>query len=329
VLAHALAAEGRPDAVETARGVIEDARRLGLPSVGALAMLAASRAEGTDSPWRQRADAVLDRAGLPRLATWAYPTRAKPSEAPSAPARPAAEAPPALLRCLGTFRLEVGGVPVDLASVKPRARSLLRLLSLHAPRPVHREVLAEALWPEADADAATRNLQVAISSLRQVLEPGVGRGSHTLLVRDGDAYRLALPEGSDSDLAAFADAIAASRGAGARGDTAAASDALRRALILYTAEVLPEEGPADWAVAVRDQVRSEAVDAATRLAELCLAADDAVGAVEACEQGLRADRYRDALWRLLGDAHRAAGDQAAAARTERDYAQVLSELGVE
>ncbi len=222
----------------------------------------------------------------------------------------------------------MNGRTVDLGTVKPRARAALRLLALHAPRLVHREVLCEALWPEADHESATRNLQVAVSSLRQVLEPGVVRGAHTLVVREADAYRLALPAGSDADLVAFAADVAAGRSAQAAGDRAAATEAFARATARYVGEVLPEDGPAEWVVGARDRVRIDAADVAARMADLALLDGDAEAACAAAERGLQADRYRDDLWRRLVDAHRARGDQAAAARAERDYALVLEELGV-
>ncbi|TMD95778.1 MAG: hypothetical protein E6I72_10450, partial [Chloroflexi bacterium] len=80
--------------------------------------------------------------------------------------------------------------PVVLAAMKPRTRALLRRLCIDAGAPVHREVLQDALWPNADPDTASRNLHVAISSLRHALEPGVGRGASSMIVRDGDMYRL-------------------------------------------------------------------------------------------------------------------------------------------
>ena len=62
------------------------------------------------------------------------------------------------------------------AAVKPRVRSLMRLLALHGGDAVHRERVIECLWPdEGDLRTGLKNLQVAISSLRQLVEPGVGR----------------------------------------------------------------------------------------------------------------------------------------------------------
>lgn len=337
-LAHALAVEGRPEALEAARQATEDAHRLGAHGAAVRAQAAAAAADPSAADtWVQRARRSAAAFGLPEpsplaavaatVAAEAAPVTPAPPPAASAP-RAEPNAPPVRLRVLGQFCLEVDGRMVDLGAVRPRARAALRLLALHAPRPIHREVLCEALWPEADLESATRNLQVAVSSLRQSLEPGVARGAYTLLVRDGDTYRLALPDGSDADLVSFSADVTAGRLAQATGDRTAAAAAFERAIAGYGGDLLPEEGPAEWVVGDRDRARIAVADIAARLATLRLEDGDAEAACEAAERGLRADRYRDDLWRRLADAHRARGDQAAAARVERDYALVLEELGV-
>src|SRR5262249_37603592 len=99
--------------------------------------------------------------------------------------------PPVPLPLFGGVGFETDRGALHRSGLKPRVRALLRLLAMQGGRPLHREVIQVALWPEAPADAAGRNLHVAMSSLRQALEPGVARAGFTVLVRDGDAYRLA------------------------------------------------------------------------------------------------------------------------------------------
>jgi DNA-binding SARP family transcriptional activator len=232
------------------------------------------------------------------------------------------------LRCLGGFSLDVDGVEVDLSAVKPRARALLRLLALHQGRPVHRETLAEALWPEAGAAAGTRSLQVAISALRRVIEPDCARGGSHVLVREADSYRLALPDPAASDVAEFDTARAAARRAAATGDIPTARAALEQARAVYRGDLLPEDGPAEWVVKPRDQLRLQAVELAQVEAGLALDAGDPAGAAAACTWALTLDPYQDGLWRLLVRAHEAAGDTAAAYRAGQDYERILGELGL-
>jgi DNA-binding SARP family transcriptional activator len=245
-------------------------------------------------------------------------TAAEPAPAPG----PGPEAPATLqVRCLGAFELRVGGRALDVAGLKPRVATLLHVLVMHRGRPVHRDVLIAALWPEADEQTGRRNLQVAVSALRRAVAP-------VALAREGERYGLQLPEGTGFDLLAFDRGLAAGREAQAQGDAAAAIEGFGAAVAAYRGELLPGAGAAEWVVAERERLKGEAAEAAATLAELLLAAGRPDEAAAACERGLHADRYRDVLWRLLASAHRQAGALAAAAKAEAGYAAMLAELGL-
>jgi DNA-binding SARP family transcriptional activator len=173
-----------------------------------------------------------------------------------------------------------------------------------------------------------RYLHVAVSSLRHVLEPDAPRGASSLIVRDGDAYRLRLPPDGSVDVVEFDRALAQGRAARGEGDVDTAVARYRSAIRLHRAELLPEDGPAEWLVHERERRAAEACEAARALAEILLELDDQAGAAIACEQGLAIDRYRDDLWRLRAFAHERAGDLAAAAQVRRGYNAVLGELGL-
>ena len=252
------------------------------------------------------------------VAAWAGP-RAAPAAAPVAEPDPAPAA--VEVRVLGRFAITVGGRPVDLGGVRPRARSTLRLLAMRAGDVVHRDVLAELLWPDAGPEAALRSLQVAVSSLRTVLHrPG-------LLVRDGEGYRLALTAGSRCDLRDVDAAVAAARLARSSGDAAGERAALEEALRRYTGDLLPEEGAAEWVVGERDRLRVTAASAAETLARR-LAGSDPEAAVDAARRAVELDAYRDGAWRLLAELHEATGDHAAAHAARDGHRKVLEELGV-
>lgn len=247
---------------------------------------------------------------------------------PGAPPPPPSPPSDLQLRCFGPLEVDLDGKPLDLSSIKPRVRSLLRLLALQAGRPVHRDRLVDSLWPaEADPRVGNRNLQVAISSLRQLLEPGVARGAAAVVVREGDTYRLGLaPEAVD--LSRFDAHLHAGRRARSEGDPQAAADHLARALDLYRGEVLVEEGAAEWVLTERERYRLEAGDASQSRAEILLGAGQPEAAAAEADRGLRIDSYRDSLWRLLIAAHERSGDPAAARRAEARYGAVLTELGL-
>jgi DNA-binding SARP family transcriptional activator len=231
------------------------------------------------------------------------------------------------LRCFGAFSLAIGGRPFDESIAKPMERALLHLLAARAGEPVHREALMEALWPEADPDAGLHRLQVAISSLRRLLalDP-VDAGPR--VTREGDSYRLALPDDAECDVQQFDAHLRRAARARSSGSDAAEEEALAAALGLYRGPLLPGDGPADWVVDRRAALQHAAVDAAARLADLRLAQGQHRAATEAARVGLSLDRFRDELWRLLIEAADRSGHHAEAGQARRAYAAVLGELGV-
>jgi DNA-binding SARP family transcriptional activator len=303
----ALVRAGDPNAADAALAAGQLGRRSGVVAVEALAYLARAELEpGADHLVVART--LQAECGLLGLLGPAV-------------ARESAREPRFAVRCLGGLRLSLHGHETDLRAVTPRARSLLRLLALHEGRPAHREVLMESLWPGGDPVSGGRNLQVLISSLRQAIEPGRERGDDSLVARDGDAYRLALPSGSEIDLTAFRRALAEAR---AETDPRLGAAAYARALQLYVGELFPEEGPAEWVIDPREQLLEEAVEAARGLAESLLALGNPLAAARACRRGLALERRDASLWRLCVAAYEAAGDSRSADRTRERQRRALA-----
>jgi len=235
-------------------------------------------------------------------------------------------AAPATLRCLGGFSLTIEGRTVDESAAKPMERALLHLLAMRAGEQVHREALIEALWPEAEPDAGLHRLQVAVSALRRLLV--VDQTQTQLLAREGDSYRLALPEDSDVDLWQVDAHLRLAATARSTGQSTTEMEALAAVLAAYGGPLLPADGPADWVVGPRSILQAATTDAAARLAHLRLDSGDHHAAVEAARSGLSMDRYRDELWKLLIEAAERSGHHAEAGQARRAYAAVLEELGV-
>ena len=215
-----------------------------------------------------------------------------------------------------------------MKSMKPRTRALLRRLCADAGSAVHRETLEEALWPDTDAEAAARNLHVAVSSLRKALEPGVSRGASSLLVREGDTYRLVLPPGSEVDVRTFDDGLDRSRRARQSGDVEGALEAFEQAAVFGTQDFLPEDGSAEWVTQRRGRSRAALTDAARPLAKLLLSRAQNQAAAQVCAKALEGDRYDDELWRLLIQAREKGGDEAGSRRAHTEYRRLVAELDV-
>lgn len=225
------------------------------------------------------------------------------------------------LRCLGAFGLRVDGDDVGWRLLRPKARCLLMLLALHQDRPVHRELLIEALWPEATLSSGIRSLQVAVSSIRQCLTVAGVPGE--TIRRQGDAYELVLP-GAVVDVSVFEQTVDDARHLA----PAAALASRRRALDLYRGELLPEVGPADWVVEDRDRLRLLAAGLAAAAAADAIALADPDTALELARRSVTLDACHDPAWRLLIETYERVGDLSAAAVARADHRRLWDDLGV-
>ena len=72
---------------------------------------------------------------------------------------------------LGTFRVRIGAREVaDDEWRLLKARALVKLLALAPGQRLPCEQVEDALWPDADADAARRNLAYALHVARRALD---------------------------------------------------------------------------------------------------------------------------------------------------------------
>ena len=130
-------------------------------------------------PARRGSRAARPRPGAARRARRRRGARGRgaPARARRAPAdgrgRPRAAAAAAVaIDALGRFRVLRDGAPVPRSAWRSRkARDLLKMLVARHGRPVSRDALIEALWPEEDPARCANRLSVALSTLRGVLDP--------------------------------------------------------------------------------------------------------------------------------------------------------------
>lgn len=337
------AAQDLPDALEEASAAEAFARTADVPGARAVAYAAIARLKPDQfgELMETAAETATSAGFVCRPWTWA----ALGPGMEAAPATPAQQAAPILsqstapsagsaprpaldVRCFGEFSLRADGVDIDLSRVRPRARTVLRILSLNAGRPVHRDRLAATLWPDLDAPSALHNLQVSVSSLRRALQPAGMAGDCQLLARRGEAYVLVLDVRSRVDLLEFDQAVRQAALARSARDLETAAAILHRAVGLYAGEVLPEDGPAEWLADTRERYRLHAAEAATALAVLELALGNPANAAAAAARSVEIDPWRDESWRTLINVYRSSGDVAAAERAERRYQGMLNALGV-
>ena len=247
-------------------------------------------------------------------------------EAASSVAGGSLSAPMIESTCFGRFAVRVGGNEISFASLRPRARTLLRLLVVNAGAAVHREVIVDALWPESDRETGVRNLQVAISAVRKALSDA-GVADELGVVRQDEGYRVVFAGGDGCDVVRFRTATSAVKMALANVGEDAAFEAAMAALREHRGELLAEDGPAEWAQPARQLVGKQFESAAVLAATGYVKRRQFVDAAELCEMALVSRPFADGLWRLLIQAHRDQDNVAAAAEVQTRYDKMLAEVG--
>jgi two-component SAPR family response regulator len=327
----AVAATGTPTSAVTVAAADSAARRGGLRALQGI-VDAASPAVAGDPAVFERAASLAEVHGIvvPEFLARSRHDLAPPSPiADDARTSGNAVAPtPATelrIQCLGRFEVCAAEGAIDLTELRPRARTVLRMLAAHLDAGIHRQMLCEHLWPDDDEAAAARKLQVTISSIRRTLELA---GAPDVVRRRDDVYLLDRRR-VVCDADEFTKLVAEARLLLARGESSAGAAALRRAQEIYMGDLLTEDGAAEWVIGARQQLHLAATDAAFTLATMLVNEHQPGEAVGVCRWGLAVDRFHDPLWRLLLTAMRARGDLAGHARASAAYDAMLAELGVQ
>jgi DNA-binding SARP family transcriptional activator len=115
-------------------------------------------------------------------------------------------------------------------------------------------------WPDADEESARRNVHQAIYNLRQALRlewPTVSP-----IVLDNGRYRLNDHVAIWVDVEAFEERVRAGRALARDGKPKEAALTLASAIELYQGDFLAEDADEGWAIARREGLRREFIDAA-------------------------------------------------------------------
>lgn len=229
-------------------------------------------------------------------------------------------------RILGPLEAHRMGEPLDLGGAKQRA--LLAALLLSANRVVAVEHLIDDLWGDAPPETAANTLQVYVSHLRKILQPGLEAGERVLETRP-PGYVALVAEGQ-LDLDRFEALLVEGREAMLAGELELASERLRSALGLWRGRCLAEL-----------PLESSSQATIAGLEELRLAAHEDLIVVELPLgrhaklvpelEGLIAEHpYRESLRRHLMLALYRSGRQVDALEAFRQARQTLvDELGIE
>ena len=208
---------------------------------------------------------------------------------------------------LGGFAVGVEGAATPPRWRLRKARTIVKMLALAAGHRVHRDVLVEQLWPEADPAVGANNFHQALHAARRVV------GAENLVLHD----EIVVLGGEGSVVVDVDDFDAAA----ARAFSTGAPEDVRHALALWSGELLPEDLYEDWAAPHRDRLNAVRTRLVGDLARVLMAdglPDQALALLEplAVERPLDEDVHRFLLVALAATGRR--WDAAAAFERLRD-----------
>jgi predicted ATPase/DNA-binding SARP family transcriptional activator len=230
-----------------------------------------------------------------------------------------AEAPAAggilRIRALGAATVHRGDAIVTAADwgyAKPR--ELLFLLA--ASRPVTRDQLGAALWPDLAPQQLGNALHTALRALRRALgDPG------WIVYREG-CYRFNTAMEHESDIETFEQALAAARRAS---PAAAALPDLQRAVAAYGGDFLAGMAAGEWAQARRDELARRFEAALLATGRLHAAAGRHQPAAAAFRRAVAHDPLNETAHRELMNCWVRLGETARAVRHYGELVELLQE----
>ncbi len=179
---------------------------------------------------------------------------------------------------------------------RKQAVSLLKFLVAHLGRAVHREVLADFLWPEAGERSGRERLKVTVYALRRQLRAAGMSGEVVETV--GEAYVLRR-EAVWVDAEVFERCVEEGSTEQCQGQWEEALHCYREAQRLYRGNYLEEDIHADWCAEERDRLHEIHLEMLAGMGK-CHAACGRYGeAVSVCRKILVDDPCRESMHRTL------------------------------
>ncbi len=199
---------------------------------------------------------------------------------------------------------------------------LLAYLAYHLPQVHSREVLIDLFWPESATEAGRASLSVALSTLRNQLEPP-GTPAHAVL--RADRFSLSLnPQAVTTDVADFEAAIKAAARAGSATERV---QSLERAVDLYRGRLLAGMYE-EWILPEETRLAGLFFDAVSALITHLEEAGRAPEALRYARLAVSVDPLREEAHEHLMRLLEAAGQPGAALRQYREMERLLeAELG--
>jgi DNA-binding SARP family transcriptional activator len=235
---------------------------------------------------------------------------------------------PVKIHALGVFRVLRDDTVVPATKWKSKkARDLLKIIVSRRGRTMTREEIIGLLWPEDDSAKVSNRLSVLLSTLRSVLnESSDSTDASTALVTDRFTVRLDI-ERVEVDVECFVSRSTTALRAWQRQNPEAVA-LLEQAKAAYSGDFCEEDVYEDWAIPLREELRTAHLSVLRALAAASREAGHLDPAVQGLLSVLRHDPYDEhAHLELVGMLH-SAGRYGDARRYYTTYRNRMTEIAI-
>ncbi len=180
---------------------------------------------------------------------------------------------------------------------------------------VHKEVLMELLWPEEDARKTGKRLNVALSTLRKILEPELRRGElSSYLIRQKDSYRLEITASGSTDVENFLKEVKLAEKNEKKGSEASICHFLD-AESCYKGPFLEEDPYMDWCIEERERLNEKYLYVLLRIIRFYDDKKDFTKCIRYANKYLSIDKYTEEIYRDLMVFHFMTGNNSGVIKT--------------
>ncbi len=232
------------------------------------------------------------------------------------------------IHCFGSFQVYRNGQPLALRAGK--SSSILKYLALRPHQAVPREVLLEALWPQANPGVANNRLKVAMHHLRQAfLSPACSPHCEGCVIfRDG-CYLFNPLIQVWTDIQAFEQAWQSGVQQEHGGRPIDAIPFYLQAESLYRGELLEEDLYEEWTLLRREELKDSFLTVLDKLSRYWLQTGNLDDAIEGWKKILQRDPWREDVYRCIMACNAYRGQRGLALRWYELCAQALqSQLNI-
>ncbi|MFL5805444.1 MAG: BTAD domain-containing putative transcriptional regulator [Roseiflexaceae bacterium] len=201
----------------------------------------------------------------------------------------AAADPTLIVHLLGPFQVILNGHAVE-SWPSGRGRAVFKYLLAHRERPMQRDVLMEAFWPEASPESARNSLNVALHGLRQALRAA---SDVPVVIFQNGAYRLSPDLRVSIDVEEFKRSVQAGRRYEDGSDLASAIAEYQQAAALYQGDFMADDLYDNWPALLRERLRVAYLDTLDRLSHIYFGQGQFATCITLCQLILAQDNCRE------------------------------------